>query len=710
MKEQIVHSAEIAGRTLQLETGKLAGQAHGAVLARYGDTVVLSTVVASNPREGIDFFPLSVEYEERLYAGGIIKGSRWVKREGRPTDEAILNARLIDRSIRPLFPKEYKEDVQVVVTVLSIDDKNDPAPLALVATSAALSISGIPWDGPIALTKVGLIEDELVLNPFVSLMSQSSLNLDVSATEENVLMVEMGGNEIDEDTVLEAINYGHNGAKEVIALIKDFAQQAIDKNGVGYEYKEKELSEEEQAEKAQLEEVVNYMDENFPQEYLNTEIDKATRNNHKDEFITETIKKYAESDVSGRDIASAFEDLAKKNIRKMIKEKGVRIDGRKVDEVRKITVDVGVLPRTHGSAVFQRGETQVLNITTLGSSAMEQLIETAAGEHSKRYIHHYNFPPFSVGETGRVGSPKRREIGHGALAERAIEPVIPSSDDFPYTMRLVSEVLSSNGSTSMASVCGSSLSLMDAGVPISAPVSGIAMGLIKEGDDVVVLTDIQGIEDFYGDMDFKVAGTEKGITAMQMDVKIKGISNETFKTALAQAREGRLHILGKMNEVLSEARNELSQYAPQIRMLKINPAKIGEIIGPGGKIIRALQEATETEINIEEDGTVHVAGINLEGIERAVKEIDLITKEVEVGQVYDGTVTRLMNFGAFVEILPGREGLVHISELAPGYVEKVDDEVKEGDKIKVKVIEIDDQNRVNLSRKALMGDERKKDE
>lgn len=704
MNERIVKQREIAGRQMSLETGFLAEQAHGAVLARYGDTVVLATVVAAAPRDDIDYFPLSVEYEERLYAGGIIKGSRWVKREGRPTDQAILNARVIDRSIRPLFSKDYKQDVQVIATVLSVDDENDPVVLSLIAVSAAIKASGIPWGGPVVASRIGSFNGEFVVNPSTKSMPESDMDLIVSATKDNVLMVEMGANQIPEDKVLEAIQLGYDVSHDAHALIEEFVDEVVAKIGYKYVNKTVEVTPEMQKEQEALTEVKSFVMENYPAVLLDSTSEE--RHEVQAQFLTDLFAKF-EGRTTKNKMNEVFEKVAKHKMRKKIIETGERVDGRKVTEIRPISSEVGLLPRVHGSAVFTRGSTQAVTVTTLGPTSLAQLIEGLHGEETKRYMHHYNFPPYSTGETGRVGSPKRREIGHGALAERALEPVIPAESDFPYAIRVVSEAISSNGSTSMASVCGSTLSLMDAGVPIKKPVSGIAMGLIKEGDDVVVLSDIMGVEDFYGDMDFKVAGTEDGITALQMDVKIAGLPMQVFETALAQAKVGRMHILGKMLEAIQTPRESLSHFAPKIETLKINPKKIGELIGPGGKVIRGLQESTGTEISVEEDGTVFISGVDPEALARAVEQVDMITKEVEIGQIYHGRVTRLMDFGAFVQVLPGQEGLVHISELAPGFVKNIRDEVSEGEEMDVKVIEIDSQGRINLSRKAVLADEEK---
>lgn len=699
MPEKILKTKEIQGRTLSFETGFLAQQAHAAVLARYGETVVLATVVTVPAKEDVGYFPLSVEYEEKLYAGGIIKGSRWVKREGRPSDPAVLSGRLIDRSIRPLFPKDFTNEVQVITTVLSVDEDNDPVLLACMAASAALSVSGIPWNGPIGASRIGLIDGQLVVDPVETVMPSSSLDLFVSSSQDNVIMVEMGGNQIPEKTILDGIDLAQNANREVIALINEFSEEVKRVNGYKYVHEVAELNPEQQKEALALEEVAAYIKTNFPHDLLKGS--SSERDLVGEEFLTAVYKQF-EGRSTKANMYKVYEKVTRQLMRDKVLATNERVDGRKPDQIRPITSEVGLLPRTHGSAVFKRGDTQVLTITTLGSTALEQLIEGMLGEHSKRYIHHYNFPPFSTGETGRVGTPKRREIGHGALAERALEPVIPTRESFPYTLRLVSEVLASNGSTSMASVCGSTMSLMDAGVPLVEPVSGIAMGLIKEGDQIVILSDIMGIEDFYGDMDFKVAGTKNGVTAMQMDVKISGMTRDILEMALNQANAGRAHILGKMMEAIATPRTNLSVFAPKIKTLKINPKKIGELIGPGGKVIRGIQESTGTTINVEEDGTVFVSGVDAAKLAEAVEQVDLITKEVEVGQVYHGRVTRIMDFGAFVEVLPGQEGLVHVSELSYGFVKNVRDVVKEGQEFDVKVIKIDDQNRINLSRRALL--------
>jgi len=571
-----------------------------------------------------------------------------------------------------------------------------------VATSAALMISGAPFNGPIGSSRIGIINDQLVANASIKDMECSSMDLIVSSTEGQVLMVEMGGNQIHEEKVLESINFAHHSNQELIQFINEFKEAAVAKSGYKFVNKVEELTPEQSKEAQALEEIAKYIKENFPVGLL--EGTSSERSNSNNEFIEQVYKQFEGKAPKAR-MYELFEITAKKVMREKIVSTKTRVDGRKLDEIRPLYSEVSILPRTHGSAVFKRGDTVVMTIATLGSTALEQSVEGMYGEEIKRYIHHYNFPPYSTGETGRVGQPKRREIGHGALAERALEPVLPSKEKFPYTIRLVSEVMSSNGSTSMASTCGSTLALMDAGVPITEPVSGIAMGLIKEGDQTLILSDIMGIEDFYGDMDFKVTGTKNGVTALQMDVKIAGLTPEIFVQALAQAKIGRMFILDSMLATLNAPRETLSIYAPKIKTLKINPKKIGELIGSGGKIIRGIQEDTDTTVSVEEDGTVYVSGIDPKGLQDALDQIDMITKEVEIGKIYHGRVTRIMDFGAFVEVLPGQEGLVHVSELAEGFVKNVRDYVREGEEFDVKVVKIDDQGRINLSRKAVLAQE-----
>ncbi len=682
----------LAGRPLVIETGKLAKQAGGAVLVRYGDTAVIVTATASaEPREGIDFFPLTVDYEERLYSVGKIPGG-FIKREGRPSESAILSGRLIDRPIRPLFAEGYRNDVQVVATVLSVDQNNPPDIAAMIGASCALSISDIPFNGPIGGVRIGRIAGQLIVNPTVEEQEKSELNLVVAGTRDAVLMVEAGANQLPEDVILEAIMYGHDIIKEIVAFQDEITAQ------VGKPKRELKMYQV----PSDIDEAVRaFSTEKMLQAVANP--DKLTREAQISTLKQEVAAHFtAQYPNNSKEVSYTFQKILKETVRKMITVDKIRPDGRKVDEVRPISSEVGLLARTHGSGLFTRGQTQVLTITTLGAIGDEQILDGLGVEESKRYMHHYNFPSFSVGETRPSRGPGRREIGHGALAERALVAVIPNEVEFPYTIRLVSEVLESNGSTSMGSVCGSTLSLMDAGVPIAAPVSGVAMGLVKEGDYYTILTDIQGMEDALGDMDFKVAGTEKGVTAMQMDMKIGGITKEIFVDALEQARRGRMHILGKMMEAIQQPRAELSRYAPRIITMEIHPDKIRDVIGPGGKIIKKIIEETGVKIDIEDDGKVFIAAVDVEAGQKAVRIIENLIREVEVGGTYQGKVTRLMNFGVFVEILPGKEGLVHISQLARERVAKVEDVVAVGDEISVKVTEIDRQGRINLSRKELL--------
>jgi len=692
-----IFETTISGRKLSVTIGKVAEQANGACLVRYGDTVVLATATASKePREGVDFFPLSVDYEERFYAVGKIPGG-FIKREGKPSEKAILTSRLIDRPIRPLFPKDYRNDVQVIVTVLSVDQDCTPDIVAMIGSSIALSISDIPFNGPTGSAAVGLIDNKFVINPTCEQREKSSLNLIVSGTKDAVMMVEAGANQIEEAVMLDAIMAGH----EVIKEICDFISKIRDEVGKPkQEYVA--FKPDEQIEK----EVIEYAREKMLNA-IRTE-DKQERQDNIDNVKKETLEYFIEKyPDNAADIEEVLYNIIKEEVRRLIVEEGIRPDNRHIDEIRKITCEVGILPRTHGSGLFTRGQTQVLTVATLGAAGDVQIIDGLGEEEEKRYMHHYNFPPFSVGETRFLRGPGRREIGHGALAERALEPVIPSVEDFPYTIRLVSEVLSSNGSTSQASVCGSTLALLDAGVPIIAPVAGIAMGLIKTEDKVIILSDIQGMEDFLGDMDFKVAGTEKGITAIQMDIKITGIDREILKTALEKARIGRLYILEKMKEVISEPRKELSPYAPRILTMNVNPDKIRDIIGPGGKVINKIIDETGVKIDIEDDGRITIAAENVELGKKAIDIIEKIVEDVEVGKIYLGKVTRMVPFGAFVEILNGKEGLVHISNIAKERVNRVEDVLSVGDEILVKVIEIDSQGRINLSRKDALPNEEK---
>ncbi len=682
---------KIGGQVLRLETGRLAEQAGGAVTIRYGDTVILATACMSpEPREGIDFLPLTIDYEERLYAAGKIPGG-FFRREGRPSQDAILAARLTDRPLRPLFPKGLRNDVQVVITVLSADQENSPDILAINGASAALVISSAPFAGPVGAVRMAYVDGEYRVNPTFSEVERSALDIVVVGTRAGVMMVEAGATGVDEAIVLEAIRRAQEPIQEIIALQEELMA------AVGQPKLAKVASQ------TNLEAVaaLNVLLGNRLTATLEAPA-KASR----DEAL-EGLRKEVVAQLGGtygeKEVGNLFDAEVKNLVRRYILEEGRRPDGRQPSQIRPISCEVGTLPRTHGSGLFTRGQTQVLTIATLGSMRMEQELDTLSPEDSKRFIHHYNFPPFSVGEVRRMTGPGRREVGHGALAERALEPVIPSEADFPYTIRLVSEVLSSNGSTSMASTCASSLALMDAGVPVRAPVAGVAMGLIKgENGHYVVLTDIQGMEDALGDMDFKVAGTAEGITAMQMDIKVAGISEQIMADALAQAKEARLYVLSKMAETISQARLELSPYAPRMIKLSIDPEKIRLVIGPGGKTIRSITEKTKVTIDVENDGTVIIGSTNNEAAQEAIRIIESLTKEAEIGAIYTGRVTRLMTFGAFVEILPGKEGLVHISELADYRAPSVEDVVKVGDEVMVMVTEIDSMGRINLSRRAVL--------
>jgi polyribonucleotide nucleotidyltransferase len=680
----------IGGRPLIIETGALAGQANGAVTVTYGETVVLVTAcISTELREGQDFVPLTVDYEERLYAAGKIPGS-FFRREGRPGQEAVLTSRLTDRPVRPLFPKTMRNEIQVIVTVLSADQENPPDILAICGASTAIGISDIPFGGPVAAVRVGYIDNEYVLNPTFTQLNQSRLDLVVAGTKDGVIMVEAGAKEVAEDVVLGALNFGQEALQEVIKLQEELIQ-ACGKPKL--EVQGKELS-------LELRETVSAM---VREKIGSGPIwkDRTEREAIFAKLKEEALEKLGSS-YTPQEISNAFDLGLKQVIRALILDKGIRPDGRSVTDIRPITCEVGRLPRTHGSGMFTRGQTQVLTIATLGSPAEEQKIDSIGQEETKRYMHHYNFPPFSTGEVKRSLTPGRREIGHGALAERALVPVIPSETEFPYTIRLVSEVLSSNGSTSMASVCGSTLSLMDAGVPIKAPVAGVAMGLMTADDGrYVVLTDIEGQEDFFGDMDFKVAGTAEGVTALQLDLKIKKISPEIMEKALSQARVARMHVLEKMKETISASRPELSKYAPRLTKITIDPEKIRNVIGSGGRTIRSIMSETKTTIDVENDGTVLIGSPNEEATQKAIRIIEELTRDVEVGGIYNGRVTRVVNFGAFVEILPGKEGLVHLSELADYPAPSVEDVVKVGDEIMVMVTEIDRLGRINLSRRAV---------
>ena len=693
----IKKSMLLAGRELSLETGHLAKQANGAVLVRYGDTVVLVTATTSKePREGVDFFPLTVDYEEKMYSVGKIPGG-FLRREGRATEAGTLSARLIDRPIRPLFPKGYRNDVQIVATVLSVEPDNEPDMCAMIGASAALHLSNAPFLGPIAGVSVGLVDDEFIINPNVEQREKTLLHLSVAGTADAIMMVEAGAKEVPEDMILDAIMFGHEEIQRVVAMIEAFRAEALEA-GIAQEKYEPEVVElpselvddvEEQA-KAALREALQIINKQKRDEAV-SEV--------KDQAVEALIEKYPEQEA---DLRAALDALMKQIVRQLITLEHKRPDGRAVTEVRPLTCEVDLLPRTHGSAVFTRGQTQILSVTTLGSLRDNQLLDGLEQEESRRYLHHYNFPPYSVGETRPMRGPGRREIGHGSLARRALEPVIPSEEEFPYTIRVVSEAVESNGSTSMGSVCGSTLSLMAAGVPIKKPVSGVAMGLIREGDEFVVLTDLQGLEDALGDMDFKVAGTVDGVTAIQMDIKISGISKAILKQALAQAYDGRMFIMNAMMQAINEPRKELSPYAPRVEQMKIDVDKIKDVIGSGGKTIKKIIELTGVEIDVEETGVIHVLSADADAFQRAMKMIEDIVKEPEVGEIYEGKVVKIMEFGAFVNILPGKDGLVHISQLAKERVKKVEDVVSVGDTVRVKVSEIDKQGRINLSMKALL--------
>jgi polyribonucleotide nucleotidyltransferase len=680
----------VGGRELIIETGKLAQQADAAVTVRYGDTVVLVTVCFNREtREGVDFLPLTIDYEERLYAAGKIPGG-FIRREGRPSEAAILACRQTDRPIRPLLPKNWHSDIQIITTVLSADQENDPDILSVIGASACLAMSEIPFDGPVGAVHLGYINGELALNPKMALFEESQLDLVVVSTKDKVIMVEAGAKEVSEDIVLQGVKLAHE-TNQAIIQIQEQLREAVGKQKLPVP--EEPVNPEVQAALAKL------VDDKL--EGILREADRDQRETRLNALIEESSQQLGET-YPAKDILTAIDARVKAEVRAGILERGQRLGGRGLKEIRPITCEVGLLPRTHGSGLFTRGQTQVLSITTLGSMRKEQMLDGLGLEESKRFIHHYNFPGFSTGEVRRVGSPGRREIGHGALAERALSAVIPSEEEFPYTIRLVSEVLSSSGSTSMASVCAGSLSLMDAGIPVKKAVAGIAMGLITGNDNkYAVLSDIEGIEDFDGDMDFKIAGTKDGITAIQMDTKLKGISLEVVEKTLQQAREGRLFILDKMNTAINASRPDVSRYAPRMTKIKIDPAKIGAVIGTGGKTIRSIIEETKTTIDVSDDGTVVIGSPDMEATQKAISIIEGLTREAQVGDIFTGKVSRILDFGAMVEILPGKEGLVHISELADYRVNRVEDEVKIGDEITVKVISIDNLGRINLSRRAL---------
>jgi polyribonucleotide nucleotidyltransferase len=681
-------SMEIGGRDLSIEFGDLARQADGAVIVSYGETVVLVTAVAAKvPNKEGDFLPLTVDYREKAYAAGKIPGG-FFKREGRPGEKEVLTSRLMDRPIRPLFPKGYNHETQVIALVLSVDQESDPDILALVGASAAMMVSDIPFLGPIGAVRVGRVDNELVVNPKPVELEKSDINVVVAGTRDGIVMVEGGGKQIPEDVFLDAIFFGHEHIRKIVDLQNDLV-----KNITCEKMKVEEPSVDEELKKS----IENKTIELLKDSLVHTS--KKERSDKREEIVNSLIESFGDEDEEKtKFIKSVFEEAEKNEIRKMIVTKKIRPDGRGVTDIRPITSKISVLPRTHGSALFTRGETQALVVSTLGTSIDEQRLDDLEGKSTKSFMLHYNFPPFSVGETSFLKSPGRREIGHGALAERALSVVLPKNDTFPYTIRIVSDILESNGSSSMATVCGGSLSLMDAGIPITSAVAGIAMGLIKE-DEVVVLSDISGTEDHLGDMDFKVAGTEKGVTAIQMDIKIQGVDKEIMKTALEQAREGRLYILQKMNEVISEPKQEISHYAPKIVNIRIKSEKIREVIGPGGKTIRSIIDKTGVNIEVQDDGEVFISSANSEAVNKAIKMIEDITQEVEIGKIYLGKVKKILDFGAIVEIFPGAEGLVHISQLDDHHVKNVTDILKEGEEVLVKVLEIDRQGRIRLSRK-----------
>ncbi len=691
---------DFGGRPFSIETGKVAKQANGSVMVQYGETVVLVTAVTSEKkREGLDFIPLTVNYLEMTYAAGRIPGG-FFKREGRPSDRETLISRFIDRPLRPLFPKGFQNEIQIIATVLSADQDNDPSILGMIGASSALSLSDIPFDGPIAGTKVGRIDGEFVLNPTQEESELSDIDLFVAGSEDAIIMVEGSAKEVKEEEILEAILFGHQSLKPVIDIQKQM------KSALGVTPREFELQKPEEG----IYEKVNAIAQEKLREIFHS-TEKGKRRERLEEILKLTLQELgAEEESSQKMVKIAFEEIYRKQVRKFIIEKKQRIDGRKHSEIRPIFCEVGILPRTHGSALFTRGETQVLAVVTFGTSEDEQKINSLTGEIYKSFMLHYNFPPFCTGEVAPMRSPSRREIGHGALAERAILPVLPSSEKFPYTIRIVSEVLESNGSSSMATVCGSTLSLMDAGVPIKAPVAGIAMGLILEDGETAILSDILGDEDHFGDMDFKVAGTAEGVTAIQMDIKVRGISKEVMRKVLDQAKEGRFHILNKMSETISEPRKDLSPHAPRIVSLQVKQEKIRDVIGPGGKNIRAIVDQTGVKVDVDDSGMVKLASPNYEAIEKAIYMIKRLTQEVEIGALYTGKVVRILGFGAIVELFHGTDGLIHISQLAEGHVKEVTDVLKEGDEVLVKVIDIDPQGRIRLSRKAALREAKQSEE
>lgn len=691
----------VAGKEYTLETGKLAEQAGGAVTVRVGESVIFAAATMSkNPREGLDFFPLSVDYEEKLYAAGRIPGS-FFRREGRPSESAILTARVIDRPLRPLFPDDMRNDVQVILYALAHDQEHQLDMVGIVAASAALVISDIPFDGPVAGVRIGLIDGELVVNPTISEMENSALDLRVAATADAINMVECGAQEVDEETMLRALQLAHESILPFVNIQNEM-RAAIGKEKA--EYAKAPINEELNQQikdrvTAQIRQILaETTDRSGRKEAMSALTQSLVEEYHAFNLVQETDA----TKVSLREVKDAVNNVMTQEVRRRITEDGIRPDGRDYTTIRPLDAEVGLLPRVHGSGLFTRGQTQVLSIATLGTPGDAQELDGVAPEEDKRYLHHYNFPAFSTGETAPQRGPKRREIGHGALAEAALRPMLPPEDEFPYTIRVVSEAISSNGSTSMASVCGSTLALMDAGVPLKRPVAGIAMGLIKEGENVAVLTDIQGLEDHLGDMDFKVAGTEQGITALQMDIKIKGVDSDVMRRALQQAKDARLEILGLIAEVIPSPRKELSDYAPRMTTIKINSEKIGAVIGPGGKTIRSIQDRTGAKIDIEDDGTVFVSGMDGQSVASAIESIRGLTEEAEIGRIYTGKVNRIEPYGVFVEFMPGKDGMVHISQLADYRVERIEDEVQLGDEIMVMVVDVDPGGKVRLSRQAVI--------
>ncbi|KAA0547889.1 polyribonucleotide nucleotidyltransferase [Bacillus sp. BGMRC 2118] len=698
-QDKKIFSTNWAGRPLTVEIGQLAKQANGAVLVRYGDTAVLSTATASKEPKDLSFFPLTVNYEERLYAVGKIPGG-FIKREGRPSEKAILASRLIDRPIRPLFADGFRNEVQVISIVMSVDQNCSSEMAAMFGSSLALSVSDIPFQGPIAGVTVGRVDNEFIINPSVELMEKSDIHLVVAGTKDAINMVEAGANEVPEETMLEAIMFGHEEIKRLIQFQEEIVAE------VGKVKTEVTLYEVD----ATIEEEVRSLAENKMKQAVQVH-EKHAREDAINEVKKEIIAHFEEKEVEAKvlkQVSEVLYMLVKEEVRRLITKEKIRPDGRGADEIRPLSSEIGLLPRTHGSGLFTRGQTQALSVCTLGALGDVQILDGLGIEEEKRFMHHYNFPQFSVGETGPIRGPGRREIGHGALGERALEPIIPDEKDFPYTIRLVSEVLESNGSTSQASICASTLAMMDAGVPIKAPVAGIAMGLVKKEEDYTILTDIQGMEDHLGDMDFKVAGTAKGVTALQMDIKIEGLSRQILEEALMQAKKGRNQILESMLATINSPRGELSKYAPKILTMTIKPDKIRDVIGPSGKQINKIIEETGVKIDIEQDGTVFISSVDQEMNEKAKKIIEDIVREVEVGQMYLGKVKRIEKFGAFVELFSGKDGLVHISELAEERIGKVEDVVAIGDEILVKVTEIDKQGRVNVSRKAVLKEQKEK--